>query len=102
MTSTRRCWPLTSSVIRRSTAPGPEAGPCACTAEARNRYAAEDTVPPAITPLIRSRLDNVFEVDSGNSSIGSPHVGCQIVPNGEDYMLSREQCRAGFDGECWL
>src|SRR5436190_9934414 len=41
-TSTRRSWPLTLSVIRRSTLPGAE-GCWPSTAEERHKYPAEDT-----------------------------------------------------------
>src|SRR5690242_7789509 len=55
MTSTRRCWPLTVKVTRRSTEPAADC--CARTTELRNRYADEDTAPAAMTPLMTSRLD---------------------------------------------
>jgi hypothetical protein len=51
-TSTRRCWPLMSSVMRRSTAPAMLSfWPMIVV---RNKYADADTVAPAaITPLMK-------------------------------------------------
>jgi hypothetical protein len=56
-TSTRRCWPLTSSVISRSTEPGSDDSfwPMIVV---RNRYADAYTVAPAaITPLMKVRRE---------------------------------------------
>ena len=56
-TSTRRCWPLTSSVMSRSTDPGSDDSFCPRIV-VRNRYADVDTVAPAaITPLIKVRRE---------------------------------------------
>src|SRR5687768_7848871 len=54
-TSTRRCCPFTTSVIRRSTEPGADACPSSGRLP-RNRYAVEEaTAPPAMTPLMKLR-----------------------------------------------
>src|SRR5213595_515047 len=66
ITSTRRCWPLTLSVIIRSTEPAADC--CARTTAVRNKYAEEDTAPAAMTPLIASRLDNPLGVSSITTS----------------------------------
>src|SRR5215813_4243708 len=60
----RRSWPLTLSVMSRSTAPAAEAR-WPLTVAVRNKYAEpEATAPVAITPLMKLRRD----VDCGCSS----------------------------------
>src|SRR5439155_9311483 len=67
-------WPLTFSVIIRSTAPAAVGWPC--TVVVRNRYAADDAAAPAaMTPLMKLRLENESCVSSDiclSSIAGSP------------------------------
>src|SRR3954470_24579115 len=74
ITSTRRSWPFTFSVIRRSTAPGADG--CPSSGVVRNKYADEDaTAPAAMTPLMKPRRDTDADVSSAiflSSIAGSP------------------------------
>src|SRR5437764_14949876 len=70
----RRSWPLTLSVMRRSTAPGADGWPS--TGVVRNRYADDEaTAPAAMTPLMKPRRDTDSDVCSDifvSSIAGSP------------------------------
>src|SRR3954471_18818024 len=90
ITSTRRSWPFTFSVIRRSTAPGAEGWPCS--GVVRNKYADEEaTAPAAMTPLMKPRRDTDSDVsDILLSSIaGSPR---RVVdrPDGEGFSRGND------------
>src|SRR5262245_13376976 len=87
MTSMRRSWPLTLSVISRSTLPAPPAF-WPWSVVVRNRYAEEDaTAPAATTPLMKLRRDTECAVSSDiflSSIAGSPR---RVVdrPHGEGF-----------------
>src|SRR5690349_12709359 len=83
ITSMRRSWPFTFNVISRSTAP---AADWPCIVVVRNRYADVDaTVPAAMTPLMKFRLDTDCPVSSDillSSIAGSPRRAA-ARPDGE-------------------
>src|SRR6266851_8294139 len=84
ITSTRRSWPFTLSVMSRSTAPGADGWPSS--GVVRNRYAEDEaTAPAAMTPLMKPRRDTDSCISSDiflSSIAGSPRrVGKR--PDGE-------------------